>query len=60
MLDRMIDQQAQIIAYNSDFRLMALVVVPPLLMLLVMRRHKRPPAVTITAPSVAAAPAAGD
>jgi DHA2 family multidrug resistance protein len=41
-LDRMITQQAQIIAYNNDFRLMMLTVVPPLLLLLVMRRHARP------------------
>ena len=43
-LDRMINQQAQIIAYNNDFRLMMLTVVPPLLLLLVMRRHARPAA----------------
>ena len=44
VLDRMINQQAQIIAYNNDFRLMALVVLPSLLLLLVMRRHERPAA----------------
>jgi DHA2 family multidrug resistance protein len=53
-LDQMINHQAQIIAYNADFRLMSLVVVPPLLLLLVMRRHERPP------PQPSAAPAAGD
>jgi DHA2 family multidrug resistance protein len=57
MLDRMIDQQAQIIAYNNDFRIMALVVVPSLLMLLVMRRHERPPAAVAAG---GAAPAVGD
>ncbi len=61
MLDRMIDQQAQIIAYNNDFRVMALVVVPSLLLLLVMRRHERPAAAPVPASgAVAAAPAAGD
>ena len=38
LLDQMITQQAQIIAYNNDFRLMA-DVVPPLLLMLLMRRH---------------------
>jgi DHA2 family multidrug resistance protein len=42
MLDEMINHQAQIIAYNNDFRMMTLVVVPPLLLLLIMRRHVRP------------------
>ncbi|MFI4981916.1 MAG: DHA2 family efflux MFS transporter permease subunit [Nevskiales bacterium] len=42
MLDQMITYQAQIIAYNNDFRLMMLVVLPPLLLLLLMRRHTRP------------------
>ena len=53
-LDQMINHQAQIIAYNADFRMMSLVVVPPLLLLLVMRRHERP------APRPVAVPAAGD
>jgi len=48
-LDRMINQQAQIIAYNNDFRLMMLTVVPPLLLLLVMRRHARPAAAAAAA-----------
>ena len=48
LLDQMITHQAQIIAYNNDFRLMTLTVIPPLLLLLVMRRHAR------------TAPAAGD
>ena len=33
LLDQMINQQAQIIAYNNDFRLMTLTMVPPLLLL---------------------------
>ena len=41
LLDQMINHQAQIIAYNNDFRLMTLVVVPPLLLLLLMRKHER-------------------
>jgi DHA2 family multidrug resistance protein len=52
VLDAMINHQAQIIAFNNDFRLMTFVVVPPLLLLLLMRKHERRP--------VAAAPAAGD
>jgi DHA2 family multidrug resistance protein len=50
VLDELVNHQAQIIAFNNDFRMMSLVVVPPLLLLLLMRRHVRPPAV----------PAAGD
>jgi DHA2 family multidrug resistance protein len=60
MLDRMINHQAQIIAYNNDFRMMTFVVVPPLLLLLLMRRHERPPADAMTASAAAPAPAAGD
>jgi DHA2 family multidrug resistance protein len=60
MLDRMINHQAQIIAYNNDFRMMTFVVVPPLLLLLLMRRHERPPAGAMTASAAAPAPAAGD
>ena len=52
VLDEIVNHQAQIIAYNGDFRLMSLVVVPPLLLLLVMRRHRRP-----VAPVAAAAEA---
>ena len=51
MLDRMINHQAQIIAFNNDFRMMTFVVVPPLLLLLLMRKHERRPV---------PAPAAGD
>jgi MFS transporter, DHA2 family, multidrug resistance protein len=60
MLDRMIDHQAQTIAYNNDFRVMSLVVVPSLLLLLVMRRHERPSAPPVNRRGAAAAPAAGD
>jgi DHA2 family multidrug resistance protein len=42
LLDQMITHQAEIIAYNNDFRLMMLTIVPPMLLLLVMRRHARP------------------
>jgi MFS transporter, DHA2 family, multidrug resistance protein len=48
MLDQMVNHQAQIIAYNNDFRLMMLTIIPPMLLLFLMRRHVRP------------APAAGD
>ncbi len=41
LLDQIINQQAQIIAYNNDFHLMSFVVIPPLLLLLLMRRHRR-------------------
>src|SRR6185312_10590443 len=63
VLDQMINHQAQIIAFNNDFRMMSLVVVPPLLLLLVMRRHRRPQPAPVAAPVAAAAapaPAAGD
>ena len=38
----MVTYQARVIAYNNDFRLMALVVPPPLVLLLFMRQHVRP------------------
>jgi DHA2 family multidrug resistance protein len=41
LLDQMINHQAQIIAFNNDFRMMSMIVVPPLLLLLLMRRHER-------------------
>ena len=41
LLDQMVNHQAQIIAYNNDFRLMMLTIIPPLLLLLVMRKHAR-------------------
>jgi DHA2 family multidrug resistance protein len=37
-LNQVINRQAQIIAYNNDFRIMAFAVVPPLLLLMLMRR----------------------
>jgi len=40
-LDRMVTDQARIIAYNNTFRLMALTVVPPLILLLILRRRRR-------------------
>ena len=49
LLDRMITQQAQIVAYNNDFRLMTLTVVPPMVLLLLMRRHARPAAPVVAA-----------
>jgi DHA2 family multidrug resistance protein len=42
LLDQMINHQAQIIAYNNDFRLMMLTIVPPLLLLFLMRKNTRP------------------
>ncbi len=48
MLNQMITQQAQIVAYNNDFRLMTLTILPPLALLFLMRRHARP-AVTVAA-----------
>ena len=42
MLDQMINHQAQIIAYNNDFRLMMLTIIPPLLLLfLCASMHER-------------------
>jgi DHA2 family multidrug resistance protein len=41
LLDQMVNHQAQIIAYNNDFRLMMLTVIPPLLLLLLMRKHEQ-------------------
>ena len=37
-LNQIINRQAQIIAYNDDYRIMSYAVVPPLLLLLLMRR----------------------
>ncbi|MGE0225694.1 MAG: DHA2 family efflux MFS transporter permease subunit [Acetobacteraceae bacterium] len=42
LLDQMVTYQSKIIAYNNDFRLMALTVIPPLILLLFMRRHAKP------------------
>jgi MFS transporter, DHA2 family, multidrug resistance protein len=47
LLNRIIDQQAAIIAYNNDFRLMMLTIVPPMVLLLLMRRHERPAAAAV-------------
>ncbi len=41
MLDAMVNHQAQIIAYNNDFRFMMATIVPPLVLLFFMRRHSR-------------------
>jgi MFS transporter, DHA2 family, multidrug resistance protein len=49
LLNQMITQQAQIIAYNNDFRLMTLTVLPPMALLLLMRRHARPAAAVVAA-----------
>ena len=43
MLDAMVNNQAQIIAYNDDYKLMMLVTLPTLLLLFVMRRPNLPP-----------------
>jgi DHA2 family multidrug resistance protein len=45
MLDRMVNQQAQIIAYADDFRLMMLTTLPTILLLLVMRRPRAAPVI---------------
>jgi len=41
VLDQMVTYQAKIIAYNNDFRLMALTVVPPLILLFFLRGRVR-------------------
>ena len=43
-LNAMLNQQAEIIAYNNDWKLMMLMAAPMLLLLLLMRRPKRNPA----------------
>jgi len=48
MLDHMVNQQAQIIAYNNDFQMASLVMLPSLALLL-MRRHEPPPTVAVPA-----------
>ena len=55
MLDQMINHQAQIIAFNNDYRLMTLVVVPPLFLLLLMRRSAPPPVSPVPLPRQQAA-----
>jgi DHA2 family multidrug resistance protein len=39
-LDQLINRQAQIIAYNDDFKLMMLTSVPTILLLFLLRRPK--------------------
>ncbi|HSU04507.1 MAG TPA: DHA2 family efflux MFS transporter permease subunit [Acetobacteraceae bacterium] len=41
-LNQEINRQAQIIAYNNDFHMMAFIVIPALLLLLLLRRVTRP------------------
>ena len=43
LLNEMVTRQAQIIAFNNDYRLLSLVVIPPLFLLLLMRPHQRTP-----------------
>ena len=43
-LNQIITHQAQIIAYNNDFRLMTVIILAPLGLLFLMRRHVRPAA----------------
>ena len=60
-LNSLVEKQAQIMAFNDDFRMMTFVVVPPLLLLLLMRRHERRPAAAVApAAGASAAPAVGD
>ena len=40
LLDRLVNQQAQIIAYVDDYKLLILTTLPALLLLLVMRRPR--------------------
>jgi DHA2 family multidrug resistance protein len=51
LLNRLVTREAQIIAFNNDYRLLSLVVIPPLFLLLLMRPHRRP---TPAAPTAAA------
>ena len=43
MLDHMINQQAQIIAYVDDYKMMIFTTLPALLLLFLMRRPRQPP-----------------
>ncbi len=45
LLDQEVNRQAQIIAYNNDFHMMAFIVIPPMLLLFLLRRAKRRAAV---------------
>ena len=49
LLDRMINQQAQIVAYIDDYKMLTLTTLPAILLLLVMRLPKRPAAIASTA-----------
>ncbi|MCC6719609.1 MAG: DHA2 family efflux MFS transporter permease subunit [Acetobacteraceae bacterium] len=59
LLDQVVNHQAQIIAFNNDYRLLSLVVIPPLFLLLLMRAHvvRAPTPATTPAPPPVAAPA---
>ena len=46
MLDQMINQQAQIIAYVDDYKMMIFTTLPALLLLFLMRRPRQPPRAT--------------
>ncbi|MCX7377297.1 MAG: DHA2 family efflux MFS transporter permease subunit [Alphaproteobacteria bacterium] len=50
LLNRLVTREAQIIAFNNDYRLLSLVVIPPLFLLLLMRPHLRPAPAAPTAP----------
>ena len=43
MLDQMINQQAQIIAYIDDYKMMIFTTLPALLLLFLMRRPRQTP-----------------
>ena len=43
MLDQMINQQAQIIAYVDDYKMMIFTTLPALLLLFLMRRPRQAP-----------------
>jgi DHA2 family multidrug resistance protein len=43
MLDHMINQQAQIIAYIDDYKMMIFTTLPALLLLFLMRRPRQAP-----------------
>jgi len=43
MLDHLVSQQAQIIAYVDDYKLMIFTTLPALLLLLLMRRPRQTP-----------------
>ena len=46
MLDHLINQQAQIIAYVDDYKMMIFTTLPALLLLLLMRRPRQAPRTT--------------